>query len=197
MEPLRRPRQSTRARQSVIPLLIALAFVIAAILYLARESHSPPPSTPPPGSQNGRVGPMDIYPIESLTPGAINLGVTQANIEETICNPHWSTRSERPPEEYTYRLKREQMVEYHLADAETRDYEEDHLIPLELGGSPTDPKNLWPEAYSTSIPDGGAKYKDKVENYLHDQVCAGGMSLADAQQRIATDWYRVYVSSVR
>ena len=25
------------------------------------------------------------------------------------------------------------------------DYEEDHLIPLELGGSPTSPLNLWPE----------------------------------------------------
>jgi hypothetical protein len=143
------------------------------------------------------VGPMDIYPIASLTPGAVNSEVTQANISETICNPRWSTRSERPPEEYTYRLKREQILEYHDQDTQTRDYEEDHLIPLELGGSPTDPKNLWPEAYATSIPDGGAKYKDKVENYLHDEVCSGAMPLADAQQRIATDWYRVYVSSVR
>ncbi len=197
MEPPRRPRQSTRRRPSAIPLLVTLTFVIAAIIYLARESHSPSAPIQPATAPRGRLGPTDIYPIASLTPGAINPDVTQANIDETICNPHWSTRLERPPEEYTYRLKREQMAEYHDEDTKTRDYEEDHLIPLELGGSPADPRNLWPEAYATSVPDGGAKYKDKVENFLHDQVCAEAISLADAQRQIATDWYRVYVSSVR
>ena len=181
----------------MIPLLLALAFVIATILYLARESRSPRAPTQPATAPRGRLGPMDIYPIASLTPGAINPEVTEANIDETICNPRWSTSSERPPEEYTYRLKREQIIEYHVDDTKTHDYEEDHLIPLELGGSPTDPKNLWPEAYATSIPDGGAKTKDKVENYLHDQVCAGAISLGDAQQQITSDWYRVYVTSMR
>lgn len=69
------------------------------------------------------------------------------------------------------------------------DYEEDHLISLELGGSPTDPKNLWPESYTT-IPN--ARDKDKVENYLHKQVCSGALSLKEAQREISTDWISVY-----
>jgi len=89
------------------------------------------------------------------------------------------------------------MAQYADTDTDPRDYEEDHLIPLELGGHPTDPKNLWPEPYITSIRDGGAKDKDKVENYLRDQVCLGRISLVDAQAQIASDWYRVYVSFVR
>ncbi len=31
-----------------------------------------------------------------------------------------------------------------------------------------------------------------VEDYLHKQVCAGALSLAEAQQAIATDWVVVY-----
>ena len=72
----------------------------------------------------------------------------------------------------------------------TADYEEDHLISLELGGNPNDPRNLWPEPYN---PRPGARQKDTVENYLHNQVCAGTMTLIDAQNAIATDWYKVYL----
>ena len=189
-------RRTTRTKQSTIQLLIALVLVVAAMVYLSRKSSGPQPAKISVNPAE-RMGPADIYPNAAITPGAINSEITQENIDQTICNPHWSTRSERPPEDYTYRLKREQMAEYHDSDTSTRDYEEDHLIPLELGGNPTNPKNLWPEAYATSIPDGGAKSKDKVESYLHTQVCSGAMPLTEAQQMIASDWYRVYVTSVR
>jgi hypothetical protein len=185
-----------RSSQNVLPLVILLIVVIAAIIYFARKPPGPQPNGSP-FSTSERAGPPDIYPNASLTPGATNPDITQDNIAETICNPHWSTRSIRPREEYTNRLKHEQIDEYGDKDTDARDYEEDHLIPLELGGNPTDPKNLWPEAYDTSIPDGGAKYKDKVETYLHDEVCAGRLPLAQAQQQIAVDWYRVYVTSIR
>jgi hypothetical protein len=109
----------------------------------------------------------------------------------------WSTKSIRPPSTYTHHLKIEQIVEYGYADTHLSDYEEDHLIPLELGGSPTDPRNLWPEPLETSIPDGGARFKDKVENHLHAQVCAGNLTLEEAQKEISTDWYRVYTMWVR
>ena len=49
--------------------------------------------------------------------------------------------------------------------------------------------NLWPEA---AEPRPGFHQKDKVENYLHRQVCAGAMSLTDAQRQIATDWIAVW-----
>jgi hypothetical protein len=73
------------------------------------------------------------------------------------------------------------MNEYGFTDS-IRAHEEDHLISLELGGDPTDPRNLWPE------PDASPNPKDKIENYLHTAVCAGRISLHAAQVRIATDW---------
>ena len=57
------------------------------------------------------------------------------------------------------------------------DYQEDHLISLELGGHPTDPRNLWPEPYPR------ASDVDQEENRLNDLVCSGEISLAEAQRR--------------
>jgi len=121
-------------------------------------------------------------------PGYPNPDVTQDNIQETVCMPGW-TKTIRPPASYTNKLKRQQMAAFHL-DGEPADYEEDHLISLELGGHPTDPRNLWPEPYA---PKPGAREKDQVENFLHREVCAGRMTLAAAQLAIATDWTLVSV----
>lgn len=139
-----------------------------------------------------RIGPADIYPRLDVTPGATNPAVTPATLQQTICNPHWSTTSIRPPSSYTTRLKRRQLAVYGRTDRRLRDYEEDHLISLELGGAPRDARNLWPEPYRASIPDGGARAKDLVENYLHRQVCDGAMDIRAAQRLIVEDWYRVY-----
>lgn len=136
----------------------------------------------------------DIYPSAQLTPGTINPDITQANIAQNICNPAWSTKSERPASNYTTGLKIKQIVQYGYKDTATASYEEDHLISLELGGNPTDPNNLWPEPYTASIADGGARIKDKVENYLHAQVCAGTITLEQAQHEVSTDWYAVWQS---
>ena len=65
------------------------------------------------------------------------------------------------------------------------DYEEDHFLPLELGGAPRDPRNLWPE------PHAGIKNsysKDSVENAVKKAVCAGQVTLAAAQNAMLTDW---------
>jgi hypothetical protein len=175
-------------------LIVALLLVawIIRTQFRSPETKSPSGSEAPPA----RIGPPDIYPDPARTPGAINPEITQEDIRETICNPRWSTKSIRPEESYTHRLKVEQIGEYGYSDSRLRDYEEDHFIPLELGGNPTDPKNLWPEPFETSIPDGGAHAKDKVENYLHAEVCSGSLTLDQAQHEIAADWYRVYTESV-
>jgi hypothetical protein len=105
----------------------------------------------------------------------------------------------RPPSSYTTGLKRTQIVEYGYADTSLADYEEDHLIPLEIGGAPRAAANLWPEPYTVSLPDGtavGARVKDRLENALHALVCKGSMSLARAQQLIRVHWiaaWRTYV----
>ncbi len=79
-------------------------------------------------------------------------------------------------------------AEYGIHSHSAGQYEVDHLVSLELGGS-NDIANLWPEAAS---PTPGFHQKDQVENYLHDQVCSGATSLKDAQTQIATNWLAVY-----
>ena len=110
-----------------------------------------------------------------LTPGALNPDVTQATVDQTVCKAGW-TRTIRPPTDYTNELKRTQMQEYGRV-GDLAGYQEDHLISLELGGHPTDPRNLWPEPYPR------AADVDREENRLNDAVCSGHLSLAEAQQR--------------
>ncbi len=137
-------------------------------------------------------------PNPALTPGATNPAVTQATISSTICVSGW-TATIRPPSSYTTGLKRSQILAYGYADRNLADYEEDHLISLEIGGAPRDPANLWPEPYAIRLSDGtlvGARVKDQLENRLKSLVCARSMALATAQRLIATDWiaaWRTYV----
>lgn len=99
------------------------------------------------------------------------------------------TDTVRPPSTYTNALKIDQMKAYGETTLTPADVEEDHLIPLELGGAPRDPLNLWPEPRRTFVAAGmAAEDKDTVENALKASVCAGRMMLVDAQQRIATNW---------
>jgi hypothetical protein len=145
----------------------------------------------------GRVGPADIYPDLSITPGVAATDVTQENIESTICVSGFTNPPRRPPTSYTNGLKEQGFTDYGLSDRNKSHYEEDHLISLELGGDPKNPKNLWPEPYNASIPDGGARKKDTVEKYLNRQVCTRKLTLAEAQQLIVVDWYKVYESMPR
>jgi hypothetical protein len=164
-----------RNRQNLKLLFFVIVVLFLIVWFLRTRSPSPANKTSDP--VEAHAGPADIYPDPVRTPGAMNPDITQDNIRDTICNPRWSPKSIRPPASYTTHLKIEQIREYSYPDSTLKDYEEDHFIPLELGGNPTDPKNLWPEPFDTSIPDGGAHSKDKVENYLHAEVCAGSLML--------------------
>ncbi|MFL6053208.1 MAG: hypothetical protein ACJ72W_09885 [Actinoallomurus sp.] len=127
-------------------------------------------------------------PDPSCQPGATNPDVTQDTIGSTICVAGW-TRTVRPPVSYTSALKVRQIADYGYLDTIPAHYEEDHLIPLELGGAPRDPRNLWPEP---RYPAGGATAadKDEVENALRKKVCADLMTLAAARTIMAEDWRR-------
>jgi len=133
-------------------------------------------------------------PDASLTPGALNPDVTQANIGSTICVSGW-TATVRPSSDYTSALKIQQMTEYGYSDTSTSSYEEDHLISLELGGAPTDPRNLWPQPYVATLSDGrptGAQTKDGFETKLKDEVCNGTVTLNLAQSEIGDNWVHAY-----
>ncbi len=101
------------------------------------------------------------------------------------------TATIRPPSAYTSTLKVAQVLQYGYRDRDPRHYEEDHLVPLEVGGAPRDPRNLWPQPMSATLADGtaiGADEKDDLEDDFKRRVCSGEMALADAQRAIAGDW---------
>ncbi len=149
-----------------------------------------PTGAPPPTPSGAVMVRLPGEPDPALTPGSLNPAVTQADIGSTICASGW-TATIRPPESYTNDLKKTQIGQYGYADKSAASYEEDHLISLELGGNPTDPKNLWPEPYTVSLSDGrsvGAHVKDAFESKLKKEVCAGTMTLAQAQTEVGDHW---------
>lgn len=124
--------------------------------------------------------PPYVLPDPTCTPGVDNPAVTQADIASTICARGW-TATVRPPESLTEALKVQQMTAYGDRGP-LRDYEEDHLVPLSLGGAPADPHNLWPE------PGRSPNAKDDIERAANQAVCSGRISLAAAQAAIARNW---------
>jgi hypothetical protein len=131
-------------------------------------------------------------PNVSTTPGATNPAVTQSNIHQTICVAGY-TRTVRPPSWYTSKLKHRQLAAEGIY-GRMREFEEDHLIPLSLGGSPRDVHNLWPEPRFGFW---SAEKKDRLENVMHRQVCAGDISLAKAQDAFRGNWTVAYQRYVR
>jgi hypothetical protein len=129
-------------------------------------------------------------PDTALTPGATNPAVTELDIGRTICVSGYTGKI-RPPVSYTNKLKLSQLESGYtvLGDINPSFYEEDHLIPLELGGNPTSAHNLWPEPWSGTF---GAHAKDKLENKLHALVCSKKLALSQAQREIAQDWVSAY-----
>ena len=121
-----------------------------------------------------------ILPDPKLTPGDV-LDVTVKD----ICVPGYTKKIRNVPES----VKRKVYAEYGITHREPYEYEVDHLISLELGGS-NSIKNLWPESYLTDP--WNARVKDRLEHHLHKLVCEGKLDLKIAQQEIAVDWIKAY-----
>jgi hypothetical protein len=157
-----RPTVAGVSRSSLTPLDLLLAVLLVAAGVLLFE--------------HGRGSRAHSILADAVrTPGVLNPEVTQGNIRSTICRRGW-TSTIRPPTSYTDALKRKQMRQYGETGS-LSGYQEDHLISLELGGDPTDPRNLWPEPYPR------AAAVDAIENELNAEVCSGRLTLARAQQR--------------
>jgi len=141
---------------------------------------------PAPGSCHARH--VDGYPLPDpvCTPGALNPKVTPKTLRTTICRSGY-TASIRPPSDVTRREKLANILSYgYTGSATTAEY--DHLVSLELGGDPNDPRNLWVEPNDkrgATTPNNG---KDGVESSAHAAVCNGKLTLAEAQAGIATNW---------
>jgi hypothetical protein len=145
-------------------------------------SGTSPTGAPHFGEQTKTSGCMARGPLQDpdCTPGAI---IDTATTDQ-ICTPGYARTVRNVPTSE----KDQVYAEYGIESHSPGEYEVDHLVSLELGGS-NDIANLWPEAAS---PTPGFHQKDRVENYLHDQVCSGSVPLKQAQIQIATDWLVIY-----
>jgi hypothetical protein len=124
--------------------------------------------------------PTPILPDPNLTPG----NTFDVTVQD-LCVPGYTKKVRYVPAE----MKREVYEEYGVTSHDLGDYEVDHLIPLELGGS-NSLKNLWPESHRTSP--WNAQVKDRLEGKLHELVCSGQLDLKTAQQAIASNWIEAY-----
>ncbi len=175
-------------------LLVVLVLFLILFIYIFLKNYASPAQNPTlqptnaadQASQWGR----QTKTSGCLASGALpDLACTPGNIfpeadQEKICAAGYSSSVR----DVSDSVKDEVYAEYGIVTHETGEYEVDHLVSLELGGS-NDISNLWPERTS---PQPGCHEKDEVENYLHEQVCVGKMSLQEAQIRIATNWLAVY-----
>ena len=131
------------------------------------------------------------YPLPDphCTPGGVDPTVTS----QVLSNPEWFTRCIRNCE--TSEAQKHVTYEWYglprpkYNSGENQVCELDHLVPLELGGA-DGLGNIWPECgpNETASDERYFKIKDRVENYLTEQVKAGRMPLEEAQRGIAADW---------
>lgn len=119
-------------------------------------------------------------PDPVITPGDVL--TTDPNV---ICEPGYS-KSVRDVSNAT---KANAYARYGITSHAPGEFEVDHLISLELGGS-NSINNLWPESYLTQPLN--AHVKDKLENHLHRLVCTGALSLTQAQKEISENWVAAY-----
>jgi hypothetical protein len=124
----------------------------------------------------GSLAAVWALPDSQLTPGAV--ATTDSRI---VCTPGYAG-TVRPTGAQWRELKNDMYLRYGKPKGQRFGFASDHLVPLELGGAPTDERNLWPQPYSQ------AKVKDRVEATLHVLVCDHRLLLTTAQARIAQNW---------
>lgn len=184
--------EPSKRRQTVLIVLIVLLLIafVAVALWQRRERGSEQaqePEAPVLGertkSEDCRVrGPL---PDHACTPGTIFVTATR----EKICTPGYAKSVRNVPEA----VKNQVYREYGIPSHQPGQYEVDHLVSLELGGS-NDIANLWPEA---AEPRPGFHEKDRYENFVHEQICRGEISLQEGQRRIAEDWLKHWTDAGR
>lgn len=94
-----------------------------------------------------------------------------------------------PPKSFLQGIEKDQLKAYGYSDETLSHYQMDHLIPLSLGGHPTDTRNIWPQQL---IAQWSARRKDFLEEKLHEKVCKGELTLDDARKQIQTNWIEAY-----
>jgi len=125
-----------------------------------------------------------ILPDPKMTPGdVLTMDAT------AVCQPGYAKSVRNVPQS----VKNQVYRQYGVTSRQPHEYEVDHLISLQLGGS-NSIRNLWPQSFVTQPLN--AYVKDRVENKLHELVCSGQLPLEQAQREIASNWIEAYKNSV-
>lgn len=173
---MHRIRSFVSRRRRLSGTIVFLVLVAAGgATYVSHRQPTPTP-TPTPVATATPIAGADVC----LDRCVLNPDVTQATISTTICRSGW-TATIRPPASYTSALKQSQMAALNIPGSPS-DYEEDHRLALELGGNPTAPHNLTPEAHP------GSSAKDSAENAAKTAVCSGTISLVAEQAQFIATW---------
>jgi len=160
------------------PLAYVLGIILVAVIGVRFVSHE----TSLRGSQTLVAGAdaAPLLPKPDLTPGA-----TRPVSTNEVCMPGAADQMATIP----MPERKAVFHEYGMDGAPARDYEVDHLITPELGGT-DDIRNLWPQPYSSAT--WNAYVKDELEDHLRRMVCDGKLDLSTAQRDIATNWIAAY-----
>jgi hypothetical protein len=119
--------------------LLVLSIALLAVLTACASPAlgSPPDTSPGAGASPGNPADAAYLPNPQMTPGD-TLDVTTGD----ICVPGYSSKVRNVPTSVKDQVYREYGILTHKAGQ----YEVDHLISLELGGS-NSIRNLWPQSY--------------------------------------------------
>jgi hypothetical protein len=122
-----------------------------------------------------------IGPDPSCAPGELSTGVT-GNTGETVCNQAWIAAASRLQPSAT--TLEQLLIEYQLP-GNPATYALARVIPVQDGGSPTSPSNLYPlPLYGY----GGQQTRGAVADELHDEICSHKITVAQATTTLEGDW---------
>jgi hypothetical protein len=126
-----------------------------------------------------KCSPGDAFPLGIILVNGKYLSESRAYIGD-ICVPGYS-KNIRSVSDST---KNAVYKSYGVISRVSGEYEMDHIIPLELGGT-NEKINLFPQP---ADPSPGFHEKDRCENCLHKLVCDGKLDVIEAQNMMAKDW---------
>jgi len=165
---------SQKAGRWALGLWVAAACLLVLVIggiFLHRHAGGFDPAAAPLGSS---------LPDPRLTPGA----TIAADINDLCSTPHDEVVRSVPTD-----LQEAVLREYGLPPARAQNFEIDFLISPGLGGAESI-RNLWPQPRHNTL--WNSFVKDQLEDYLHQSVCQGKVSLETAQREIAGDWISAY-----
>jgi hypothetical protein len=138
-------------------------------------------------------------------PGAANPAVTQDNLKTTVCVHGWAANERKSLGSRAETMKLADLKAAGLPPSAAKLYELDHVRSIVDGGSPTDPNNLdlepwhimlrYPDPVNSPLRDWGARTKDRVEVYVHKQMCAGKITLDQGGHMLTDNWMATYYAA--